>query len=409
MNEEPGKGGPVLVALNAKFIHTAMAVYSLQAYAAAKGIDIPVCEFTINQPQDLMIKELYRMHPCVAAFSIYIWNASETWSLIRAFHELLPETEIWVGGPEVTYQAEKVLLEHPEVTGLMRGEGEETFLELCRLWKNDREIREGLKRIKGITFRTEAGIFAAPTRELLKMDSIPFPYRNLELLSGRILYYESSRGCPFSCVYCLSSVEKTVRFKQTDRVKQELKRFLDADVKQVKFVDRTFNCNRSHTMEIWKYLLEHDNGITNFHFEISGDLLGDEEIALLAQARPGYFQFEIGVQSTNPETLKQIRRQTDLMKLAENIRKLRQAKNIHLHLDLIAGLPEEDYERFALSFNEVYRMQPSQLQLGFLKVLSGSEMFQMISQCHVRHKIDPPYEVLSTRWLSYDDLIRLIE
>ena len=321
----------------------------------------------------------------------------------------------------MSYNGEEMLRELPEVTGVMAGEGEETFFRLVescgmsfmeskeagKRWNHSR-LEELLKDRPGFIFRKSDGtISAGAPAPLTELSRIPFSYGSLEGLAHRIIYYESSRGCPFSCSYCLSSIDKTVRFRDLDMVKKELSFFLEKRVPQVKFVDRTFNCRKSHAMEIWKFILEHDNGVTNFHFEISADLLDEEELALLKQMRPGLIQLEIGVQTTNPEAIREIRRRMDLEKLERNVHAVNSFRNIHQHLDLIAGLPYEGYESFRKSFNDVYRMEPEQLQLGFLKVLKGSYMEEMAGEYGLLYKSQPPYEVLSTRWLGYDDIIRL--
>ena len=246
-----------------------------------------------------------------------------------------------------------------------------------------------------------------PPAPLPDLDALPFPYSDLADFENRIIYYESSRGCPFSCSYCLSSIEKSVRFRKPKTVCRELQFFLDRRVPQVKFVDRTFNCRKSHAMAIWTYILEHDNGITNFHFEIEAELLCEEELELLSRMRPGLVQLEIGVQSANPKTLAAVRRRTDLDRLQETVLRIRRGRNIHQHLDLIAGLPFEDYESFGRSFDRVFAMEPEQLQLGFLKVLKGAAMYGDAARYGIVYKSQPPYEVLSTPWLSFSDLLRL--
>lgn len=423
----------LLVAVNAKYIHSNLGIYSLNKYAQEKletrraqgeafpGIQIEMGEYTINQQMELVLQDIYRRSPDVAGFSCYIWNILYVKELVRDLKKVMPQLTIWLGGPEVSYNGEEMLRELPEVTGVMAGEGEETFFRLVescgmsfmeskeagKRWNHSR-LEELLKDRPGFIFRKSDGtISAGVPAPLMELSRIPFSYGSLEGLEHRIIYYESSRGCPFSCSYCLSSIDKTVRFRDLDMVKKELSFFLEKRVPQVKFVDRTFNCRKSHAMEIWKFILEHDNGVTNFHFEISADLLDEEELALLKQMRPGLIQLEIGVQTTNPEAIREIRRRMDLEKLERNVHAVNSFRNIHQHLDLIAGLPYEGYESFRKSFNEVYRMEPEQLQLGFLKVLKGSYMEEMAGEYGLLYKSQPPYEVLSTRWLGYDDIIRL--
>lgn len=392
----------LLVAVNAKYIHSNPALYSLKAYAGQmENRQIEIVEYTINHRREEILADLYRQQPDMLAVSCYIWNWELVSMLLREIPKILPETEIWLGGPEVSFHPEQVLEQFPMVRGIMVGEGEETFRELA-------EGKRELSEISGIVYRQE-GIVRTRERELLDLSRVPFLYNDLSAFTNRILYYESSRGCPYQCSYCLSSIDRTVRFRDIDVVKRELQFFLDQRVAQVKFVDRTFNCNHEHAVKIWRYLLENDNGVTNFHFEIEADILTQEEMEILSRMRPGYIQMEIGVQTTNPETLREIRRHTDMGRLREVVAQIRQGHNIHIHLDLIAGLPYEDDERFARSFNEVYNMQPHQLQLGFLKILKGSPMHDMADAYGVQYLSVPPYEVLSTRWLPYEKVLLLKE
>ena len=309
----------------------------------------------------------------------------------------------------MSYDSRDVLRRLPQVKGVMKGEGEETFACLCGLWGKGDPSDEDLAGVEGITFRGSDGqIIENPWREPMDLDRVPFVYQDLEQFENKILYYESSRGCPFSCSYCLSSVDKKLRFRSFSLVKEELQFFLDRKVSQVKFVDRTFNCGHAHAREIWQYIRDYDNGVTNFHFEVSADLLTEEELQLLGTMRPGLVQLEIGVQSTNPRTIREIRRTMDLEKVARATERIRQQGNIHQHLDLIAGLPYEDLASFARSFDQVYRMKPHQLQLGFLKVLKGSWMKEQEEAYGLVCKWEPPYEVMRTRWLSYED-VRLLK
>lgn len=394
----------LLTAVNAKYIHSNLAVYSLKAYAGRYGENIGLAEFTINQKKDEILKGIFRRKPEVLCISCYIWNISLVRELIREIHKILPDTAIWLGGPEVSYDGEKVLQECPEVTGVMKGEGEETFLELAGHYL---ENTVDLEAIRGITYRKGQKIVDNGWREVMDLSRVPFVYENLEEFQNRILYYESSRGCPFSCSYCLSSVDKKLRFRNLELVKKELQFFLDHKVKQVKFVDRTFNCNHDHAMAIWTYLTEHDNGITNFHFEVAADLLREEEIALIRKMRPGMIQLEIGVQSTNQETIAEIHRKMDFERVAYVVKEIQKGYNVHQHLDLIAGLPYEDYASFRKSFDQVYALRPQQLQLGFLKVLKGSWMHQKAEAYGCRYQEKEPYEVLFTRWLSYEEVLKL--
>lgn len=401
----------LLIAINAKYIHSNLAVYSLQSYARKCGIETELAEYTINHRMEDILADIYARQPDVAAFSCYIWNLEYVKALISDLDKVRPQTEIWVGGPEVSYDAVQFLEEMPQVRGVMAGEGEETFCQLAKIYME--YGKRGLERAgdrRGMIWRDDKGnIRREPARELLEMDKIPFVYGDAGQFANRIVYYESSRGCPFSCSYCLSSIDKRVRFRSLHLVEKELQFFLDHQIPQVKFVDRTFNCNHAHAMAIWRYIKEHDNGVTNFHFEIAADLLNEEEICLLDSFRPGLAQLEIGVQSTNPHTIKEIRRVMDFAKVEENVRRVAAAGNVHQHLDLIAGLPFEDYTSFIKSFNDVYRLKPQQFQLGFLKVLKGSYMHQKAGDYGVVSHSHPMYEVLFTKWISYEELRRLKE
>ena len=440
----------LLAAINAKYIHSNPGVYSLRAFARTKipGADIEIGEYTINHQMDLILQDIYRRKPDFIGFSCYIWNISYIMEIVRDVKKVLPEAEIWLGGPEVSYDAKKVLTREPDVRGIMRGEGELTFTELVRAYlqrektsvpdgytgesfrgqakektsgcaentrmpenaegENAHSDRLDLSQIPGITYRAANGeIEGHGPQRLLSLDEIPFYYDDMAGFENRIVYYESSRGCPFSCSYCLSSIDKTVRFRSLDRVLPELQFFLDHKVPQVKFVDRTFNCKREHTLGIWRYLVEHDNGVTNFHFEVSADIFDEEELELIGKMRPGLIQLEIGVQSTNPDTIREIHRHMDLVKLKRAVDRVYDYRNTHQHLDLIAGLPYENYESFMRSFDDVYRMRPDQLQMGFLKVLKGSYMEEQVAAYDLKYRGIPPYEVLSTKWLPYSDVIRL--
>ena len=394
----------LLAACNAKYIHSNLAVYDLKAYSSDYDEHVILREYTINQPKDEILKDIYSSGADVVCFSCYIWNISFVRELIRDLVKILPKTAFWTGGPEVSYDAEKFLTEMPEMTGVMVGEGEKTFHDLLEFYIDG---KDSLEEISGIAYRTGDKIIHNGWRELMDLSAIPFVYEHLEKFENRIIYYESSRGCPFSCSYCLSSIDKKLRFRDLELVKKELQFFLDHRVPQVKFVDRTFNCKHEHAMTIWKYILEHDNGVTNFHFEISADLLREEEMELMSQMRPGLIQLEIGVQSTNPETIRAIHRHMDLKKLEHCVNRVHSFRNIHQHLDLIAGLPYEDYDTFHQSFNDVYQMKPDQLQLGFLKVLKGSLMQKEAEGYGIVYKEKEPYEVLSTNWLTYGEVLKL--
>ena len=407
----------LLTAINAKYIHSNLAVYCLKAYAekhfhvaeqSENNFNIEIAEYTINQQMDDIMMDIYEKHPDVLCLSCYIWNLQYVEELVREIHKVRPMMSIWLGGPEVSYDAKDVLLRLPEVTGVMMGEGEKTFLELCKCYQQQNASQDELKNIAGITFRTDENeIIENPWRVPMDLSEVPFVYNDMKDFEHKIIYYETSRGCPFSCSYCLSSIDKKLRFRNVEMVKQELQFFIDQKVPQVKFVDRTFNCKHDHAMEIWKYIAENDNGVTNFHFEVSADLLNEQEIQLIKSMRPGLIQLEIGVQSTNPDTIKEIHRTMNFEKLGEIVKQIQEGNNIHQHLDLIAGLPFEDFQSFAKSFDDVYSLKPEQIQLGFLKVLKGSYMEEQKENYGLVYKNQPPYEVLFTKWLTYEEVLRL--
>lgn len=380
----------LLVAINAKFIHTNPAVHSLKACAKEAAPLVEIREFTVNQPLSEIRSEICLCHPTVLAFSCYIWNISYVEALVQDLALVLPETDIWLGGPEVSFHGEEVLERLP-VTGILSGPGENLFARLVERYR------------QGLPVPRRQVLAAEP----LPLSQIPFWYQDSEPDPHRILYYESSRGCPFSCSYCLSSLEKQLDFKPLSQVKRELSWFLEKRVQQVKFIDRTFNCRRDHALAIWRFLQQYDNGVTNFHFEISADLLDDAMLEVLQGMRPGAVQLEIGVQSTNPQTLQAIRRSADLKRLSRNVRMIHSWGNIHQHLDLIAGLPWEDYASFRRSFDQVYALRPEQLQLGFLKVLKGSEMERRAEEWGICYSQTPPYQVLATRWMSWEEILQL--
>lgn len=383
----------LLIAINAKYIHSNPAVFSLKSCAGEYEAYVDVMEFTINQKSSYILSEIYKKRPDVAAFSCYIWNRSMVGEIISDLHKVLPNVEIWAGGPEVSYDASGVIREW-KLRGVMSGYGEGSFYRLVSAYVN------------GTSGELPDILDESNTRRI-PLDDIPFWYRDLTDFKHRIIYYESSRGCPFSCSYCLSSIDKAMDFRSVERVCRELDFFLEQNVPQVKFVDRTFNCRKEHALPILQHILEHDNGITNFHFEIAADLLDEDYFAILAKLRAGAVQLEIGVQSTCPQTISEINRKMNFGKVAEVVRKISSWNNIHVHLDLIAGLPYEDLQTFQNSFNDVYELSPEQLQLGFLKVLKGSDMEAHALEYGLVYTSLPPYEVLSTRWLSYEDVCHL--
>lgn len=409
----------LLTAINAKYIHSNLAVYDLRAYAKEYRDSVELAEYTINHRSEYILQEIYKRKPDVLCFSCYIWNYEYVKEVASEFHKLRPEVPIWVGGPEVSYEIERMFVENPSFYGVVIGEGEATFSELCAYYCNGK--KGSLSDIAGIAYRNgekyderkegSPAITRTKPRAPIDLSSIPFCYEDMTDFENRIIYYESSRGCPFSCSYCLSSIDKKLRFRNTELVKKELQFFIDKKVPQVKFVDRTFNCNHTHAMEIWKFIQEKDIGITNFHFEIAADLLTEEEIALLSTFRPGLVQLEIGVQSTNLQTIEEIHRKMQLSDVESSVRFIQKAGNIHEHLDLIAGLPYENYERFGQSFRDIYALKPNQLQLGFLKVLKGSYIFEHKDEYGMIYRSKPPYEIMQTKWLNYKEvlLIKLVE
>lgn len=405
----------LLVAVDAKFIHTNLAVHSLRAYSDKYKDNIEIAQFSINHSKEEILRGIYLHQADVVAFSSYIWNINMILTITENLRKVQPQVKIWLGGPEVSYNPKEYLLKYNALDGIVIGEGERTFYELVEYYLG---IHKDLNGIPGISYKESAmldymastsldTIVTTPPREILMLDEIPFAYEDMEGLKNKIIYYESSRGCPYSCSYCLSSAHRGVRFRNIDLVKKELKIFLDYQVPQVKFVDRTFNCNKNHAMEIWRFIKEHDNGHTNFHFEITADLLDEEELDLLESLRPGLIQLEIGVQTTNPDTMKAIRRTVDFKTLSDRVKRIKKAHNIHQHLDLIAGLPLEDYKSFEKSFHDVYKLKPDQLQLGFLKVLNGSIIEEECKKYGIVYNSEPPYEVLFTNHLSYNEIIEL--
>ena len=403
----------LLAAVNAKYIHSNLAVYSLRAYALQRcdGIcprEIEIAEYTINQPPDEILMDIYGHQPDILCLSCYLWNIISVENLVREIPKILPGIQIWLGGPEVSYNAREMLDKYPEITGIIRGEGEETFADLMDIYHRQPDKKENFSAVKGITYWDEEGkVVETPPQDVMDLSRIPFVYEHIEDFRNRIIYYESSRGCPFSCSYCLSSIDKCLRFRDLRLVEKEVKFFIDHGVPQVKFVDRTFNCRHDHAMAVWTYIKKYDRGITNFHFEVAADLLNDEEIELIRSMRPGLIQLEIGVQSANERTIREIQRTMKLDQVRDRVARIKEMKNVHQHLDLIAGLPYEGYDSFARSFDIVYDMEPEQLQLGFLKVLKGALMHDKAEEYQLLYQDRPPYEVLSTKWLSYGELIRL--
>ena len=404
----------LLAAINAKYIHSNLAVYSLKSFATEYAREIHIKEYTINQRIDDILADLYRQKPDILCLSCYLWNISYVKQIVVEIKKVLPAISIWLGGPEVSYNAAQMLDCYPQLAGIMRGEGEETFLELLHYYHGK---RHNLEDVMGIVYRRDGGaaessteqaeIVENPWRPVIDLSRVPFVYQDMDEFKNKIIYYESSRGCPFSCSYCLSSIDKALRFRDISLVKKELQQFIDPEIPQVKFVDRTFNCRHDHAMAVWSYIAAHDKGKTNFHFEVAADLLSEEELRLIETMRPGLIQLEIGVQSVNPDTLREIRRVMKFEEVKRVVSRIRSGGNVHQHLDLIAGLPFEDYHSFRHSFNEVYALRPQQLHLGFLKVLKGSCMQEHAGEYELQYQDRPPFEVLSTKWMSFDDILRL--
>lgn len=393
----------LLVGINAKYIHTSLAVRSIEMYCKENNTNVNTKEFTINNDEDKIINEIYEEKPDFLGFSCYIWNINIILEIISTIKKLLPNVKIFVGGPEVSYEYDYIFEKDIDIVCI--GEGEKTVKELIDKFNEKKCIDKSFENVNGIAFKLENDIIVTKDRDLLQLDEIPFVYKNgLEGTEHKILYYEASRGCPYSCQYCLSSLEKGLRFLSEKRVKEDLDFFLKNNVKQVKFVDRTFNCNKKFALLIWNYLIDNDNGITNFHFEISADIVDDDMLNVLKNARVGLFQFEIGVQSTNDATLDEIKRKTNLQKLFDKVDKIKNLKNIHQHLDLIAGLPFEDYDIFKKSFNDVFNVYPEQFQLGFLKLLKGSGLRINAEKYGIVYKDKAPYEVLYTNLIDYDKM-----
>lgn len=398
----------LLVAINSKYIHSNLAVYCLKA-ATAYSDKVYIREFTINNQLEDILKNIYLEKPDVIGISCYIWNIKYVKELLPELNKVLPGVKIWLGGPEVSYNTEEYAGRYENVAGVIKGEGEAVFKELMDCYMEGRE--KDIPSIPGITTVSDGKIIDNPCTLVYDMSDSVMPYYAAgykeDDYKNKIIYYESSRGCPFSCSYCLSSVDKHLRFRNTELVLTDLKVFLDNKVALVKFVDRTFNCNREHSRKILRFIRDNDNGITSFHFEIAADILEEEDIRIMNSLRPGLIQLEIGVQSTNQDTIKAIHRVMNLDKLRNNVAAIRKCRNIHMHLDLIAGLPYEDINSFRKSFNDIYDMKPDNLQLGFLKLLHGSLMREEKDKYGIVARDIPPYEVLYTKYLSYDDILKL--
>lgn len=389
----------VIAAINSQYVHLNLAVRYLKKYTETNSnIKVEIYETNINNQLLNIIKDIFELNPDKIIFSTYIWNKEYVFEIVKEIKKVLPNVKIILGGPEVSFGWEKIMEENPEIDSILIGEGEKVFLNF---------LTEENDKVMGLVYRKDGEVCFNGTEKIIEdLDIISFPYEKEELQDKtKIFYYESSRGCPFNCSYCMSSIDKTVRYYSLDRVKEDLKIFLDSPIKLLKFVDRTFNLKKERYMEIWKFLLEnYREGIT-FHFEINANIFDDETLDFLETVPKGYFQFEIGVQTINPDTMKSINRNNILDKLAHNVRRIN--KNIHLHLDLIAGLPYETYEIFKKSFEYVHDLKPEMIQLGFLKLLRGTQMYNEAEKYEYKYFSKPPYEVFSNKFISFAEIIKL--
>lgn len=396
----------VLSTLNARFVHSSLALAYLKAYCHNPHWQIHIREFTINDELNYVLSELYKEHPRVVCFSCYIWNIELVMKLVRDLRQVDGEVMIVLGGPEVSYETRSFMELNPEVDIVVRGEGEATMFSLFTALFHS----HSLSNVEGITYRYGETIVENPDRPLIEdLDTIPFTYNldNLNYYRNRTLYYETSRGCPFNCAYCLSSTIKGVRFFSLERVKSDLAFLMQQKVKEIRFVDRTFNCNEKRAREIMEFIIRH-NISTRFHFEMGADLLSEEMLSFLETVPAGIFDLEIGIQSTCPEALQAVNRTADWQSLQRNVKRLAVKGNLHLHVDLIAGLPYESYERFGQSFDDVYALQADVIQLGFLKLLKGSSLRDEADRLEYAYQSHPPYQVLSSNCLSYGQLIKLV-
>ncbi|MBC5630026.1 B12-binding domain-containing radical SAM protein [Clostridium sp. NSJ-6] len=391
----------LLTAINSKFIHSNLAVRYLKAFTDDLSYECSIREFSINDREEKILEEIIKEKPNVVAFSTYIWNIEMITRLSNLIKMVDKNIEILYGGPEVSYDSFNIL---KELNGdyIIQGEGEKTYREFVEYKLGEKK----LESIRGLYFKKCNDVIFNGNRPLMNMDEIVFPYKEDENLDNKIVYYEASRGCPFNCKYCLSSTTHGVRFLDIERVKKELQFFIDKKVRLVKFVDRTFNCNFKFSTAIWEFLINSDTK-TQFHFEISADILKPQELEILRKAPKDRFQFEVGVQTTNDDVLRQINRFVNFSDIKEKVLELLAIKNIKQHLDLIAGLPGEDYKSFKKSFNDVYSIGPEEIQLGFLKLLRGSSMREEAELYDMKYSPYPPYEILSTKDISYDELLVL--
>lgn len=395
----------LLTTLNSKFIHTNLAIRYIKE--SIKDLaDVEIREYTINNQLDYILKDIYLAGYDAVFFSTYIWNVYDIVKLCENLKKVNPKLIIGLGGPEVSYDSEDAMAKYEFVDYILRGEGEMVMRDLVKYFNGEMDIKD----VDGVTYRCGDEVVKNKERELLKdLDLIPSPYENLNVkeYENRIVYYETSRGCPFNCQYCLSSAIKGLRYFSIDRVKRDLKKLIDAKVSQIKFIDRTFNANKKFAKEIMKFLMENDNGYTTYHFEVTAHLLDDDMLEFLKNCKEGLFQFEIGVQTTNQEALDAVGRRDDFEKLSHVVKTIESYQNIHQHLDLIAGLPYEGYDSFEKSFNDVFALQIEQLQLGFLKMIKGTGMRARAEEFEYEYKNYAPYEVLCNKFISYDEILKL--
>lgn len=389
----------VLTAINSQYVHLNVAVRYLKKYVEKNSdIKLDIYETNINNQLMNIIKDLFEKQPDMIIFSTYIWNKEYVFSITKELKKILPDVKIALGGPEVSYEWDKIMAENQEIDYIFTGEGEKVLLNF---------FTKDISEVKGVVYREGDNLKYNGIEPLIEnLDIIPFPYDDEELQDRtKIFYYESSRGCPFNCSYCMSSIDKSVRYYSVDRTKEDLKRFIDSPIKLLKFVDRTFNLSKEKYMAIWRFLLEnYREGIT-FHFEINANIFDDETLDFLETVPKGYFQFEIGVQTIDAQAMKSIGRINKLEKLEYNIRRI--SRNIHLHLDLIAGLPYETYDKFRESFDYVHRLKPEMIQLGFLKLLKGTKMYDEREKYGYKYFSKPPYEVFSNEFISFAEMVKL--
>lgn len=391
----------LLTAVDSKFIHSNLAVRYLKNFTRDLDYEVKIKEFTINDREGRILEEIIKEKPDIVAFSTYIWNVELISRIANLIKRVNSNIEILYGGPEVSFDS-RTFLKNNVGEYVIEGEGEKTYRDFI-LHKLG-EVK--LEDVKGLHYKIDDVVYSNEKRPLMSMDEIVFPYQEDEDLSNKIVYYEASRGCPFNCKYCLSSTSHGVRFLDIDRVLNDLMYFINKKVRLVKFVDRTFNCNSKFAMAIWEFLIKQDTN-TQFHFEISADILKPQEIELLSKAPKGRFRFEVGVQTTNDEVLRNINRFVNFSDIKEKVLEIEALRNIDQHLDLIAGLPGEDYKSFEKSFNDMYEIKPEEIQLGFLKLLKGSSMREDADKYGMEYSPYPPYEILKTNKISYEELLKL--